>query len=156
VGWIRSQVNGDQPGDRGTAPRLIVDASVSHGAGGGVYDERTGRLLGLVEEYGTARVSCGGDARYIDVPVPGETDVVPLAAIRRFLVPADRQDLLGTFGAAATTRHNGRRGCRGPASPVPPQPGPTGRPGGSLRAFPLRESGFICGGLRGVLRSPAR
>ena len=105
AGGIVSQVNADQPSDRDTAPRLIVDASVSYGAsGGGVYDERTGRLLGLVEGYRTARVSFSGDAQYIDVPVPGETYVVPLADIRRFLVRADRKDLLGTLSAVGDTR----------------------------------------------------
>jgi S1-C subfamily serine protease len=105
AGGIVSQVNGDQPSDRDTAPRLIVDASVSYGAsGGGVYDEQTGRLLGLVEGYRTARVSFSGDAQYIDVPVPGETYVVPLAAIRRFLMQADREDLLGTLSTIANTR----------------------------------------------------
>ncbi len=102
AGGIVSQVNGDQLGDPETAPRLIVDASVSYGAsGGGVYDERTGRLVGLIEGYRTARVSFNGDAQYIDVPVPGETYVVPLAAIRRFLVQADRKDLLGALSAIA-------------------------------------------------------
>lgn len=105
AGGIVSQINVDQPGDRDTAPRLIVDASVSYGSsGGGVYDERTGRLLGLVEGYRTARVSFSGDAQYIDVPVPGETYVVPLADIRRFLLRADRRDLLGTLSATASTR----------------------------------------------------
>ena len=104
AGGIVSQVNVDQPGDRDTAPRLIVDASVSYGAsGGGVYDERTGRLLGLVEGYRTARVSFNGDAQYIDVPVPGETYVVPLADIRRFLMQAGGQELLGNLSAVANT-----------------------------------------------------
>ncbi len=104
VGGIVSQVNVDQPGDRDTAPRLIVDASVSYGSsGGGVYDGRTGRLVGLVEGYRTARVSFKGEAsqQYIDVPVPGETYVVPLADIRRFLIEADQADLLGELGATA-------------------------------------------------------
>lgn len=98
VGGIVSQVNADWPGDRDTAPRLIVDASVSYGAsGGGVYDERTGRLVGLVEGYRTARVSFNGEAQSIDVPVPGETYVVPLADIRRFLIATHRQDLFGVL-----------------------------------------------------------
>ncbi len=104
VGGIVSQVNLDQPGDRDMAPRLIVDASVSYGSsGGGVYDGRTGRLVGLVEGYRTARVSFKGQAsqQYIDVPVPGETYVVPLADIRQFLVETDQADLLGELGAAA-------------------------------------------------------
>ncbi len=104
VGGIVSQVNLEQPGDRDMAPRLMVDASVSYGAsGGGVYDGRTGRLIGLVEGYRTARVSFKGEAspQYIDVPVPGETYVVPLADIRQFLIQADQADLLGELGATA-------------------------------------------------------
>jgi hypothetical protein len=107
VGGIVSQVNVDQPGDRDTGLRFIVDASVSYGSsGGGVYDGRTGRLVGLVEGYRTARVSFQGEAseRYIDVPVPGETYVVPLADIRRFLIEADQADLLGGLRATANTR----------------------------------------------------
>ena len=107
VGGIVSQVNMDQPADRDTAPRLIVDASVSYGSsGGGVYDGATGGLVGLVEGYRTARVSFQVDAsqQHIDMPVPGETYVVPLAEIRRFLIEADRKDLLGELGATTDTR----------------------------------------------------
>jgi hypothetical protein len=106
VGGIVSQVNGDQAGDRDTAPRLIVDASVSYGSsGGGVYDERTGRLVGLIEGYRTARVSFPGDASfYIDVPLPGETYVVPLADIRRFLLDADERDLVGELRETGEAR----------------------------------------------------
>jgi S1-C subfamily serine protease len=106
VGGIVSQVNDDPPGDRATAARLIVDASVSYGSsGGGVYDAEGG-LVGLVEGYRTARVSFEGAApgQYVTVPVPGETYVVPLADIRRFLVDADQQDL-----AATMTEHMGAR-----------------------------------------------
>jgi len=97
VGGNVSQVNWDHPGDRESAPRLMVDASVSYGAsGGGVYEGRTGLLVGLVEGYRTARVSFKGEAasRYIDVPVPGETYVVPLVDIRRFLRETPHPDLL--------------------------------------------------------------
>jgi hypothetical protein len=71
----------------GDGSRLMVDASVSYGAsGGGVFEASTGRLVGLVEGYRTARVSFKGEsARYIDVPVPGETYATSLADIRRFL-----------------------------------------------------------------------
>jgi S1-C subfamily serine protease len=103
AGGIVSQVNTEQPGDRDTSPRLIVDASVSYGAsGGGVYDER-GRLVGLVEGYRTARVSFQAEAsqKYIDVPVPGETYVVPLADIRRFLGQTDIRHLPRTLRAFA-------------------------------------------------------
>lgn len=104
VGGIVSQVNVDQPGDHDNAPRLIVDASVSYGSsGGGVYDGRTGRLVGLVEGYRTARVAFQGEAsqQYVDVPVPGETYVVPLADIRRFLIETNQADLLGALPTTA-------------------------------------------------------
>jgi S1-C subfamily serine protease len=96
VGGVVSQLDTEQPDDRDAAPHLIVDASVSYGSsGGGVYDARGG-LVGLVEGYRTARVSFSGEpSQYIDVPVPGETYVVPLADIRRFLLEAGRPDLLG-------------------------------------------------------------
>jgi len=97
VGGIVSQVNWDPPGDRESAPRLMVDASVSYGAsGGGVYDGRTGLLVGVVEGYRTARVSFKGEATpwYIDVPVPGETYVVPLVDLRRFLRETPHAELL--------------------------------------------------------------
>ena len=105
VAGIVSQVNVAEPdkaADRDTAPQLIVDASVSLGAsGGGVFDETTGRLLGLVQGYRTARVSFQVDAsqQHIDMPVPGETYVVPLDEIQRFLIQANRKDLLGNFVA---------------------------------------------------------
>lgn len=101
VSGIVSQVNMDQPGDAATAPRLIVDASVSYGAsGGGVYDV-SGLLVGVVQGYRTARVSFEGNAspQYVNVPVPGETYVVPLADIRRFLLDTDESDLAARVAA---------------------------------------------------------
>lgn len=82
--------------DEEAPSRLMVDASVSYGAsGGGVFDARTGRLVGLVEGYRTARVSFKGSASgYIDVPVPGETYLVSLAEIRAFLEAAGYADLV--------------------------------------------------------------
>ncbi len=107
VGGIVSQIPLDQPDDPDTAPRLIVDAPVSYGAsGGGVYESRTGRLVGLVEGYRTARVSFNEEAsaRSIDVPVPGETYVVPLSAVQRFLLEIERRDLLGSLHALPTAQ----------------------------------------------------
>jgi S1-C subfamily serine protease len=91
-----SQLDGGTP-DEGDPSRLMVDASVSYGSsGGGVFQASTGRLVGLVEGYQTARVSFRGEAaaRYIDVPVPGETYVTSLPSIRRFLADAGYAKLL--------------------------------------------------------------
>jgi serine protease Do len=105
VGGVVSQVNADQSGDRDTAPRLIVDASVSYGSsGGGVYDGQAGRLVGIVEGYRTARVSFQGAQQYLDMPVPGETYVVPLVDIRRFLIEARQEDLLGELRETTAAR----------------------------------------------------
>src|SRR5262249_29518549 len=81
VGGNVSQLNADPPTGQEGESRLMIDASVSYGAsGGGVFDAETGRLVGLIEGYRTARVSFKGDApqRYVEVPVPGETYVTPL------------------------------------------------------------------------------
>jgi S1-C subfamily serine protease len=107
VAGVVSQLNGDLADDPESAARLMVDASVSYGAsGGGVFDAATGRLVGLVEGYRTARVSFKGDtaARYIDVPVPGETYVAPLADIQRFLTDAGYAELSGLRPALAAPR----------------------------------------------------
>ncbi len=75
------------------APRvpkaMKTDAAIGYGSsGGGVFDVPSGRLVGLVEGYRTARVAFGGkeqDEYAFDVPMPGETFVAPAAKIRRFL-----------------------------------------------------------------------
>jgi serine protease Do len=85
---VVSQINFQDVGNFESPARLMVNASVSYGAsGGGVFDARTGGLIGLVEGYRTARVtSHGAEPRwYIDVPEPGQTFVTSLADIRRFL-----------------------------------------------------------------------
>ena len=95
---IVSQINADDGADRETASRLMVDASVSYGtSGGGVYEARDGRLIGVVEGYSTARVSPPGadPPWYIDVPVPGQTFVTPLSDVRRFLSESGYTSLIG-------------------------------------------------------------
>jgi S1-C subfamily serine protease len=70
-------------------PRTLkTDAAIGYGSsGGGVFDVRSGQLVGLVEGYRTARVAFGKaeDNYAFDVPMPGETFVAPAAKIRRFL-----------------------------------------------------------------------
>jgi hypothetical protein len=85
------------PCDPAGAARLIVDALVNYGvSGAGVFDVRTGGLIGVVEGISTARVVAQGltPPWYIDVPVPGQTHVTPLADIRRFLGEVEQGGLL--------------------------------------------------------------
>lgn len=94
---IVSQVITEDPGASSAPSRLIVDAPVSYGAsGGGVYSARTGGLIGVVEGFSTARLMAQGSAPalYVDVPIPGQTVVTPLADIVRFLREVEHTDLL--------------------------------------------------------------
>lgn len=68
-------------------PRM-VDAPASYGSsGGGVFDAVTGALIAIVEGYHTVRVTIGRapTERTIDLPAPGETTVLGVPEIRRFL-----------------------------------------------------------------------
>ncbi len=86
---IVSQLAPRQPdGTPSAEPLLKVDAPVGYGSsGGGVFQVRTGRLLGIVEGYRTATVSLklAGEPYSFQVPMPGETFVVRSGEIRRFL-----------------------------------------------------------------------
>jgi len=104
TGGVVSQVTLDERAERGAPARLMIDASVASGAsGGGVFDARTAHLLGLVEGLGTARVSFGETAgrQYIDVPMPGETYVIAVTTIRRFLDNVGYGDALGSAAPSA-------------------------------------------------------
>jgi hypothetical protein len=95
---IVSQVELERETTRPRSARLMVDASVSYGASGaGVFEARTGNLLGVVQGYSTARVSAhgGGSPWYIDVPVPGQTFVTSLRQIRTFLEESGYASLIG-------------------------------------------------------------
>jgi hypothetical protein len=88
ISGMVSEVNLDDQGNPRAGSSLVVDASVAYGmSGGGVFDAASGRLVGLIEGYGTARVPFGQrpTLQYIDVPVPGETYVTSLATIEGFL-----------------------------------------------------------------------
>ena len=76
---LRVEVDGCAPAPPAPAPALV--------SGAGVFDVRTGGLIGVVEGFSTARVATHGltPPWYIDVPVPGQTLVTPLSDIRRFL-----------------------------------------------------------------------
>lgn len=85
---IVSQLPLEDTQDSDHRSRLMIDALVGYGASGsGVYEARTGRLIGIVEGYSTARVSAQGASSpwYIDVPMPGQTFVTPIGDVLRFL-----------------------------------------------------------------------
>lgn len=60
-------------------PVRLIDAAVGYGtSGGGVFDRRTGALLGIVRGYRTAKLSFpGAGAESLDLPIAGETTVIP-------------------------------------------------------------------------------
>jgi hypothetical protein len=91
---IVSQVSVDDRGQLKAGASLMVDASVVYGmSGSGVFDAATGRLVGLIEGYGTARVSFGekSSRQYVDVPVAGETYVTSVGTIERFLKESTKE-----------------------------------------------------------------
>ena len=69
-----------------TGSARMVDAHVSYGSsGGGVFDSRTGELIGIVETYRTAKITIPElKDRTIEIPVPGETVLVPASALLQF------------------------------------------------------------------------
>ncbi|WP_119458334.1 S1 family peptidase [Rhodospirillaceae bacterium SYSU D60014] len=73
-----------------TGPVGLIDAPVSYGAsGGGVYDDETGRLIGIVRGYRTAKLSVpGSDTVPLEVPIGGETTVISTPQILCFLKAA--------------------------------------------------------------------
>lgn len=88
---IVSQLEVDESDPR-VQRSMKTDAPIGYGAsGGGVFEVPSGRLVGLVEGYRTAKVAFGGIARddfSFDVPMPGETFLSPPTKIRGFLLHA--------------------------------------------------------------------
>ena len=81
-------VSDNGPPDEGTDQTLVVDAATCKGvSGGGVFRESTGTLVGLVEGYQTASIAVKAQTQTysVKIPMPGETYVIPLGQIRRFL-----------------------------------------------------------------------
>ena len=95
VKGVVSQVAGAGEALIAGAPRMI-DVSVSYGSsGGGVFDARSGELLGIVEGYRTVKVAIPEmKDRPLALPVAGETTLIPAAAIRRFLEDSGLTDFL--------------------------------------------------------------
>jgi len=73
----------------------MVDASVSYGSsGGGVFDAENGALVGIVEGYRTAQMALPDrPERTLQVPVAGETLVIPTRSILDFLRASGLGDL---------------------------------------------------------------
>ncbi len=90
---------------------MKTDAPIGYGAsGGGVFEVPSGRLVGLVEGYRTAKVAFGGisnDDFSFDVPMPGETFLSPPSKIRAFIVRAGIGKLAGLTEARELPGHGG-------------------------------------------------
>ncbi|TQV80461.1 S1 family peptidase [Denitrobaculum tricleocarpae] len=74
----------DNPASITRGPISLIDATVSYGtSGGGVFNGKTGNLLGIVRGYRTAKLSVpGGNGQSLSVPIAGETTVIPISDIR--------------------------------------------------------------------------
>ncbi len=86
-GGLLSQVDYD-PEKHGLPILIKTDAAIGYGAsGGGIFHLQTGRLIGIVEGYRTAKVSIplAQETYSFDIPMPGETFAAPAAKIRQFL-----------------------------------------------------------------------
>lgn len=90
-----SQVGLGKDADPTEGPVQQIDTSVSYGASGaGVFDAETGELIGVVEGYRTAQIATrDAPDRVMEIPVPGETIVISVQAVRRFLSGSE----LGAF-----------------------------------------------------------
>lgn len=73
----------------------LIDASVSYGmSGGGIFDRRSGRLVGMVRGYRTAHLSLSSEPAPVKVPIAGETTVVSTREIVCFLRSLDLERLV--------------------------------------------------------------
>lgn len=112
---------------------MKTDAPIGYGAsGGGVFGVPSGKLMGLVEGYRTAKVAFGGVAGNdfsFDVPMPGETFLAPPSKLRAFVARAGLAKLAGIREPIPVEqRASGRPVAAGSPSglprrgPMPPRP----------------------------------
>jgi serine protease Do len=117
---IVSQLELDE-GDARVQKSMKTDAPIGYGAsGGGVFEVPTGRLVGLVEGYRTAKVAFGGiskDDFSFDVPMPGETFLSPPSKIRGFLERSGIGRLAGLRGGPQPVGQVGNAMAQGTAQP---------------------------------------
>ncbi len=89
---------------------LKTDAAIGYGAsGGGMFSASSGKLVGIVEGYRTAKVTIpvATETYSFDVPMPGETFAAPTAKIRKFLEEKGLTRILPTAKASAPVVHVG-------------------------------------------------
>ncbi len=90
-----------------SGPVGLIDAAVSYGtSGAGVFDARTGQLVGLVRGYRTAKLALPGTPQQtLDIPIAGETTVIPTSAIRCLVAHANNDEPVKSFliGPAGTS-----------------------------------------------------
>lgn len=92
-----------------SGPVGLVDATVSYGmSGGGVFDKRTGNLVGLVRGYRTAHLSLSSEQSPLKLPIAGETTVISTRTIVCFLRSVGYEGLTADRAAAAIPE----RDCR--------------------------------------------
>src|SRR5438309_5650083 len=111
---------------------MKTDAPIGYGAsGGGVFSVPSGKLIGLVEGYRTAKVAFGGVAGSdfsFDVPMPGETFLAPASKLRAFVARAGLARMAGIEGPLPVDARADRRPMaagsprRGPLLPRPHAP----------------------------------
>lgn len=105
VSGVISQVTEGRPNAHSSSiegPVRLIDAAVSYGtSGGGVFDQHTGALLGIVRGYRTAKLSFpGGGDESLNVPIAGETTVIPTTMLLCVLQDAGVSHRLETEMAA--------------------------------------------------------
>lgn len=94
-------------------PIQLLDATAAYGtSGGGVFDTETGLLLGIVRGYRTVQIPIpGADAKPVSLPVGGETTVVSISDIRKYMEANNLGHLLP-------------KPVKNPPHLLPPDPGP--------------------------------
>ena len=107
VNGVVSQIAGSGPVVPVEGSVALIDAVVGYGtSGGGVFDDGTGEMIGIVRGYRTARLSLSGDtAQTLDLPIAGETTVIPTDDILCFLQANGLTERLPAAGRRAA------RGC---------------------------------------------
>ena len=118
---IVSQLEADEADSR-IQRSMKTDAPIGYGAsGGGVFSVPSGKLVGLVEGYRTAKVA-------FDVPMPGETFLAPASKLRAFVARAGLARMAGIEGPLPVDARADRRPMaagsprRGPLLPRPHAP----------------------------------